>query len=239
MQKILIGFLALTLVSSCRFGLGPRITGSGVRVSESRDVNNFQSISSSGNFDVTITPSNVYSVTVSADDNVLKYVLVRKDGDRLVIRFRDNVRLQNTLPIRVEVSMPDLRNVSLSGSGFIKSNGSFTSDEKMKISSSGSGDIDLDLSAPTIESNIAGSGSITLKGKCRSADISIAGSGNYEAEKLLSEQTEISVAGSGDAHVFASITLDASIAGSGDITYTGGATDVKKKVAGSGSISPR
>ncbi len=80
------------------------------------------------------------------------------------------------------------------------------------------------------------SGKLNLGGIIQKAYFDIAGSGTIRAFDLHVEDMKCKIAGSGDIDITANNSIDASIAGSGRIKYKGDAKDIKKSVAGSGSI---
>ncbi|MDE3254056.1 MAG: DUF2807 domain-containing protein, partial [Bacteroidota bacterium] len=98
-----------------------------------------------------------------------------------------------------------------------------------------SGDMQLEINTPSLESEIAGSGTLTLTGETRDQRIQISGVGNYKAEDLKSENATVRIAGSGDVKVFAANTLDIRIAGVGSVYYKGDPT-IKQSVSGSGDV---
>ncbi|WBA41405.1 head GIN domain-containing protein [Hymenobacter canadensis] len=138
-------------------------------------------------------------------------------------------------PVTVYVTMPDIAELGVSGSGQIKA------EEAVKVSRlslavSGSGRILLpQLTASELKSAVSGSGEILVAGLCPQHEARISGSGNVRASELRTEASAIRISGSGTGRLYASRTLEASIAGSGDVYVRGGAT-VSSKIAGSGRV---
>jgi hypothetical protein len=89
----------------------------------------------------------------------------------------------------------------------------------------------------TMDVSLAGSGDVDLNGKARSLNLSIAGSGDVDAANLVLTDATVSIAGSGDATIGPTQSADISIAGSGDVELTSHPVTVKSRVAGSGSIT--
>ncbi|MCW3109608.1 MAG: hypothetical protein JWQ09_4114 [Segetibacter sp.] len=227
-------FIAAMVLTSC-IDMGERVDGSGNIKTENRQVNKAEKIKVSGDMDVYIDQGPA-SVKVEADDNILQYIETVMDDNWLEIRTRDNVNINTSKPVKVYVTTPDIRDLKVSGSGNIKCNQKFSTNNNTSFDITGSGDITAAINAPKVEAHISGSGNLHISGETKDVEIHISGSGNYDGPELKAENAEVSIAGSGDADLFADERLKASIAGSGNVKYKGNAT-VDSHIAGSGSVS--
>lgn len=150
------------------------------------------------------------------------------------VNFENNVK--NAKPVKVYITMPNLIEATVSGSGNLETTGKFTGVNHLEAWVSGSGDVNVEVDAKTVEGGISGSGKIELKGTAGEMDMSISGSGNIQAADFEVGIIEIAISGSGNAKVFAKESLQASISGSGNIRYRGEAAKVKARVSGSGNV---
>ena len=235
-MKSLTAICVIALLMSCSVGFNS-VKGSGNVVKENRSVECFTSVEAAGPMDVEIKTGSGYKVEVEADDNLVPYIVTRKEGRNLEIRLKDNVHIRSTNSIHVIVEMPALEAVVLSGSGSVKSSNLVTDPEKMKFTIAGSGNLFMEVKSPEVEVTVAGSGKATLKGETRDLEIHIGGSGDFLGEELKSEKAHISIGGSGNATVFASVDLNVSVAGSGNVIYRG-SPRITQSIAGSGSVRP-
>ncbi|AII51720.1 head GIN domain-containing protein [Hymenobacter sp. APR13] len=138
-------------------------------------------------------------------------------------------------PVTVYVTMPDVAELSVSGSGQIKAEGAMKA-ARLSLAVSGSGKILLpQLTASELKSAVSGSGEIQVAGTCPQHEARISGSGSILATELRTEASTIGISGSGNSRLYASRTLEASISGSGNVYMRGGAT-VSSKIAGSGRV---
>jgi hypothetical protein len=222
-------------ITSCNFISDRRIDGNGVSSTQNRSVGDFHSINASGGMDVIVSQGPASSLKIEADENLLQYLETRNDGGRVEIYTRDGFNLDPKAGITVYATAPDFKDITVSGSGKIKSTGKITSTNELNTGVSGSGDIIIEVDAPSVKTHISGSGSSTIKGTTKDFSADISGSGDVHCFDLMSENTEIDIAGSGNAEAYASKSLDVDIAGAGDVRYKGNPT-VKQSIAGSGSV---
>jgi len=149
-----------------------------------------------------------------------------------LIGSSDNYRMG---PVTVYVTMPEIKALSVSGSGSIKAAEAIKAND-LDLAVSGSGSLNLaQVQSAAISSAISGSGSITIMGAAPRHDIRISGSGNVQSADLRAQDSKVSISGSGNCRVNATKTLDARIAGSGNI-YVSGNPQINSSVAGSGRV---
>jgi hypothetical protein len=214
-----------------------QLQGSGKAATEQRPVSGFNAVVLSGAGDLRIEVGSQESLKIEADDNVIPQIRSDVENGRLKIGFERGVSVHSKVPIRYWLTVKDIKEVDLSGSGTI-STASLQADQ-MEVRLSGSGEINFDkLSGNKLVAHISGSGDISIPGEVDSQEVHIAGSGDYKAEDLHSRTASVSISGSGDSKLWVTDTLSASIAGSGDVEYYG-EPKVTKSVAGSGELIAR
>ena len=234
MKYLILLLLIPALLFSCRWR-HKTINGNGKIVTESRKVTKAEKIKLEGSFDVEINQGATTSVSIETDENLQQYIIINESNNQISLREKSNYNLKSDHPIKVKITTPKLSKIALSGSGKITGKSKFTGMDKLIISLSGSGDINLDINTPDLDVNIAGVGSLILSGETRNARFDIAGSGDCDATNLKTENTKVDVAGVGTVKIFADVLLDVNVAGSGTVYYKGAAT-VKQKIAGIGTI---
>lgn len=235
MQKFLLLIACSVVFVGCINFNREKVTGSGNITTESRDLGNFKGVRLMGPMDVLIKKAESNSVELEAEDNILTYIETYVEDGRLTIKYKDNVNINSKKDVTITVGTPVLEEASVLGSGNIESEGTFSTEEKVKVQITGSGNIKLQLDAPSVKANITGSGDMELSGRTKDVDCSTTGSGTIKATELLAENAVAQTAGSGDIRVYGSLKIHARITGSGDISYKGGGT-VSSKITGSGSV---
>jgi hypothetical protein len=234
------GWIALALtvsLGSCQHFWGKRIHGDGNIKTEDRSVGSFKNVEVGGAAKVMVSQGDQNSVKIEGDENLLPYMEVRKEGDKIVVREKPGYNLIPTNDMKVYVTAPVYNSIDASGACDIIGQTKLSNPEDLEMHVSGAGDIRMEVDAPRLSSRLSGSGSIFLKGQTKDAELDISGAGHAHCFDLLSENTKVSISGAGSAEVYASVKLDASVSGAGSVTYKGNATDVSQHVSGAGSVN--
>jgi hypothetical protein len=189
--------------------------GSGVPATQARDVAAFNSVELAGSNNVVIRVGEKQSVLVRADDNLLDRVTTEVHSGNLVIANTSG-SFTTKSPMSVEVSVPTLTALTLTGSGNIVVDG---------------------IEAESLKVTLPGSGTFSGSGTATRLDVTVSGSGTVQFTRLVANDVRAAVSGSGSIFVTATKTLDASVSGSGAILYTGNPQNVAKSVTGSGAIT--
>lgn len=232
-----IFFLAgvLMLMPSCRYRHGRHISGNGPTVTEMRNITGFTGVETRGSINIIVSQGS-YSVKVESDQSLLQYIETVVENGRLIVRFRNDVSIGDYHDAEVYVSAPELNTFETRGSGNIKGEEKISDKNKISVIVSASGDIELKLDCPVIETKTHGSGGIKLDGESKNIFCEVNASGDVEASGLKAETAKVSIHGSGNAEVFASESLDAEIFASGDVHYKG-EPKITSSVHGSGEVS--
>ena len=225
-------FFLISFSSACTNDWGTR--GEGPIVTERRSLPEFQSIENAVGADIILTQGRQKEVVIEAQQNVLNELKTEVQNGRLEIEFDKNVGRHDG--IKLYITIPVISEVSLSGSGSVRSENELKGDE-LKVNISGSGNMDIQARYERLKSVISGSGDMNLAGRGEYLEVQISGSGNVQAVDFEAEEAIVRISGSGGVEVDVEESLDVSIAGSGDLKYKGRPV-VKSSTSGSGSVSP-
>jgi len=237
-MKNLFFFLMIVAVAapSCGYMLGKRVKGNGNIKTREHTVGSFKNVEVSGAIDLYVAQGDTKPVTIETDENLLQYIEVVQEGERIVIKSREGYNLRPTSKIKVYVTSPVYNDIDVSGASNITGQTKIVNKENIKMDVSGAGDINMDVNAPAINAEVSGAGTVNLKGETKTFDLTLTGAAKAHCYELLSENTKVEISGAGDADVFASVKLDAEVSGAGSVTYKGGATNVAQQVSGAGSV---
>lgn len=207
---------------------------------QERVVQTFSSVRNQGPLDVIFTGGNECSVTLSGDSRYFDKVNTRvSDGELVISLERGKYR---NLKMRVLVTCPDIRSLTVQGSGDMECRSDLISDRPLSIRVQGSGDIDvLTVECSELDASVSGSGDLDIdRLNTASADLTVNGSGDLEIGRLETVTANMTVHGSGDLSVEKAVILggmSAKVQGSGDISVNGQAKEISASVMGSGGIS--
>ena len=235
-KQLLIMTAALMVLASCRHIWGKAVRGNGNIQTEERNVSSFKNVEVSGAINVYVSQGDFKPVKIEGDENLLKYIEISQEGDRLIVRDKPGYDLKPTGDMRIYVTAPLYHEIEVSGACDIIGQSKISNPENIQLKASGAGDIKMELDAPKISAEITGSGSIDLKGQARDVVLELSGAGHAHCYDLLSENTKVEISGAGSAEVYASMKLDAEVSGAGSVNYRGNATTVNQHVSGVGSV---
>jgi hypothetical protein len=193
----------------------PTTRGSGVPAVQARYVAAFDKVELAGSNNVLIRVGEKQSVVVKADANLLDRVTTKVQSRTLVVANAPG-GFTPTSPMSVEVTVPTLNALTLSGSGNIVIDG---------------------VRAESLTVTLPGSGTLTASGTATRLDVTVSGSGTVQFTRLVANDVQAVVSGSGSIFVTATTSLDASVSGSGAILYAGNPQNVTKSVTGTGAIT--
>ncbi|HZG23666.1 MAG TPA: head GIN domain-containing protein [Chitinophagaceae bacterium] len=234
----LFAFLLFALVS-CNFVGGKRVKGNGNIRTEERKVSSFNEVEVHGAIKLYVSQGDLKPVKIEADENLMQYVVVEQDGDRLTVKPRDGFNLQASDEMKVYVTSPVFKSIDVSGACDILGQTKIDQRERMNLHVSGAGQINMNVHTPEVEAQISGSGTVRLKGETKKFDLGLSGAAKALCYDLLSENTRVDISGAGDAEVYASEKLDAEVSGAGNVSYKGDAPEVNQKVSGAGSVNKK
>jgi len=201
-----------------------------------KPISPFTEVEADGDIKLIVTQGDTRPIKIEGDENILSYIEVIQEGNRIKVQTREGVHLIPSGDLNVYVSSPTYKSIEVSGSSDIVGQNRITSSDELNLQASGAGDIQMEVDAPKITSGISGSGSIKLKGQTKDLDIDLSGSGHAYCYELLTENTTVQISGAGSAQVYASVKLKADVSGAGNISYKGNAS-VTQDISGVGSVN--
>lgn len=222
--------LALTTFSSCMMNC---LHGSGVEAKENRKVNDFTKINVSGGYKITLKQDSSLGLSITADDNVLKYLRTTVEGDELKIDTKKNICAKN--PIAITIGIHNLE--AIKGSGAIE----VLSDGKLKVKDmdihlSGASKINLDMDADNVTTRGSGATELTLKGQAASHNVHLTGSGKLYALDFVVGKYDVETTGASECKINVLNELNIHVTGAADISYKGNPAHVTTSKTGAAEI---
>jgi hypothetical protein len=215
------------------------LPGSGKIISQTREVDGFQTISIRYPAEVTIQQGSAELVTVTADDNLLPQLSTATSGGTLTIKNTEanwGKRVNPSQTVKIKITVKDLRELDFSAAGDVSVDGLKT--DTLKVSVSGAGTLTIsNLAAGRLDCNLSGAGTIRASGAADDLKLRISGVGSFEGGELHSQAADAGISGAGSAKLWVERSLEAQISGTGSINYYGAPATVTKHVSGLGSIN--
>ena len=239
-----------------RLGPAPAVTGSQEMATWEYDLADFTNVSVSSAFTVDITRSDSYRVSITANENLLDYLDVRKVGKTLYIGLKravyTNTRQEAT------VTLPELLKLGLSSASRGSISG-FNSSGPLELTVSGAssltiaavtvGDTEFDISgasrvdgaleAGDCELGLSGASTIDLEGSGVDADIDASGASSISLENFPVNNARIDLSGASQATLNLSGKLDANLSGASHLKYLGEPTLGSIRTSGGSTVSLR
>ena len=201
-------------------------------------ISSFDRLRVDGPFRVDVVTGRSPGGRVSGDPRRLDGVVVRQEGDTVVVApsgTPDDARGPAAAPIVVTLATPSLSGVALVGPGAVTVTG--LKADRVDLSVAGTGTIAvtsaaaIDLNATTI-----GTGRIAVAGRATRARVVVNGAGGIQADALDVGEATIRLDGPGDVTARARFVATVTNTGLGHVTVAGGAKCVVKAVT-AGSVA--
>ncbi len=205
--------LAFTYGCCGCFDLRNAVKGSGVSMTEDRELATFTGIELAGAYGVSITCGEEQSFTITGDDNILPLIITEVRGSTLHVKSEKEINIES--PLTIVISCNSLNEIS--AAGFVN----------LDIAGVDSDRFDIELN---------GAGILVASGRARNVDLSVAGTASIDTDGLEAETVSVTINGAGRAGVNASSALEATINGTGTIEYSGDPESVSQQVSGLGVI---
>ena len=189
------------------------LTGLGTIDSETRTVGDFHSISSTIVADILLTQGSQEDLIIEAQQNILQVLKTEVINGELRLSTSQCVDIVQR--IKVYITIPDIKNLTLTGVGDMITQNVFNLTELNVV--------------------LTGVGDIILKGTANEFNIQLTGVGNVKAFPFNTDICDVTLSGVGDVEVFVNDDLDVTLTGVGKVYYKG-YPSITAKVTGSGSV---
>lgn len=233
---ILLTLLVVGSLTACTIPplQNTRISGSGVVVSEERNVSGFNAVVLEGVGDLEIVVGDTESLTIEAEDNIIGRIESYVRGDTLHIGFERFFTVIPSKGITYTLTVKELNSLEVSGYGDVYIPELVT--ENLDVQVSGGGFIAIDsLTADILDVKLSGAGDFNLSGVVDIQQVRLSGAGSYNAEDLQCRIATVDISGAGSAQLWVTESLDVNLSGVGSLQYYGDA-DVDQNISGIGKV---
>ncbi|MEE4176535.1 MAG: head GIN domain-containing protein [Bacteroides sp.] len=229
--------IAILFVSATLMACENAVRGSGVVVREVRETPSFTGVSVSSAIKLVVTQDEAYEVVVSADDNLLPYILTEVSGNSLRIGVEPFTSLRGYKEITVYVTAPLFEKISCSGAAEVEGTG-LLSQESLQIKCSGAGNVNLQVESSYLEVDGSGASDIRLEGTTRSLQATVSGASDMKSFGLECLMAEVGLSGASDLQITVSENVTGKASGASSLNVRGGAS-VDVRTSGASSVASR
>lgn len=258
---LIISMLATSMsLASCitirdgKVGSFNQLIGNGVIVSKSIEAPSYTQLEVDRGIEVVLTDPTQKQLTVTADENVMPYVVVTCESgvlritiDRAIISIGNTnvvvevpaneriTRLRTSSAGEIQWAQPLVLNhpLEIDGSSSGELEGSIRA-PKLTMSLSSAASADLHLEVEEFEAHISSSASADLKGSCHKASLLTNSASEVEAEELICEECEVNASSASSVEIYCSRVLRAEATSAAEIEYHGNCVaEVEESSAGS------
>lgn len=187
------------------------VNGAGPIVSQTLDLSTLTGFDFQVGGEVNAVPGETQQVMVRGEQNVID--LLNRDVVNGIWEIGFTQCVQNISQFRVEITVPELDSVELSGAGTVTA----------------------ETGARSLDTILSGAGTVTLSGQTTNQQVSLEGSGTIEAFDLTTDETSVFLTGQGTVNVTANERLNVDLLGAGAVFYKGD-PQLNVRITGAGSV---
>jgi serine/threonine-protein kinase len=215
-----------------------RIIGSGNSAVKVWDITDFTGVEISSTFRARIHKGTPFRVTTTADDNVLPFVRVSKQGHTMKVGLQDKQSYELKTRLEAEITLPTLAALDLSGASEATL-GDFKGEKELKLRVRGSSKVDGLVTVKSAEFDAGGASSVSLAGSADIARISVDGASHAKLGDFLVRRCELSLEGASNAQlaVISESPFNARLAGASRLSGQIHATEVNLELEGASHVS--
>ncbi len=219
---VLLAGVGALLAAACGYGHGST-SGSGRIVTEQRDFTGFTALEIENIFNTEIVQSDSFSITITADDNVLERVKVSRDGEELELRLEPR-RFHRHITLGATITMPVLSGLELDGLSRVTVTG-FKSSQDLHLDLSEASSLTGDMEAGDVVIKASRSGRVTLEGSASTLTLDASDASRVDLAGFLVNEAAVELSGLSLATVNASERLGpVDLRGRSRFEYLGDAT---------------
>ena len=258
MRRITILALVLILIMAIFMPACSRliyVTGTGNATGKPYSLSDFSEIEVSGAFEIAITPSSSYGVSIETQESLFDYINISQTGKTLKIGLKPVT--YEKANFKANVSLPLLGRLDLSGASHGSALG-FKSGEDFELTSSGAGNLVMDieagaaritlseaskaaghLKAADVNTNISGASRLELSGSVDKLILNVSEASEASLPDFIAQNAEVILGGASKSSINVAGKLDVDITGESSLEYSGNPILGKVSVTGASSFNPK
>jgi hypothetical protein len=231
----LLAVLLVASISLSACGLG--VTGSGRLETQEMNLKDFTTVRAGSAFEVDIVQGDVFNVTITADDNLLRYIEAETSGRTLTLQLQPN-RTYRTGTFRAKITMPAIEGIDFSGAAHGTIRG-FKSASDFRLRLSGAAALNGEIEVGDADFGLSGASNAALKGAATTLNLKVSGGSSTDLSEFVVNEADVALSGASSATVNARDTLDANLSGASTLSYMGDPRIGRQTVSGASRMQRR
>jgi len=212
-------------------------SGVGNLKTETKQFSDFTKLDIGSAFEVTITQSSTYSVTVTASQGVVDRIDITKSGDTLSIQIQPGVIL-GASTLKADISIPVLNGVTFSGAAHGTVSGGFSTTAGFTANLNGASTFEItDLTTQNVHVDLSGASSFTAQGTGNDLVAMVSGASNLQLSSFHTNNATMELSGASHATVNLDGRLDVTASGFSSLVYYGNPTLGNIDTSGGSTVS--
>jgi hypothetical protein len=228
---IYLTLVASVLLSSCS---SKCIEDSGKHLIKDATVKPFDEIEISGPIKLVLRQDSSFAIKISADSNIIEQIKPDVSGQTFKVAL-DPMKYCGTDSIIIHAGIGALKLIKASGSSIIYSEGKINLAD-LNLDLTGAPDLNLDINAANIETEVDGAAKLTLRGQAGSHKVTSKGVLNLNAFTFVVGDYDLHIEGTGKSTINVLNDLKVNTSGATEIYYKGSPKNVSEKKAGTAKL---
>ncbi len=205
------------------------------QTTETRTVDAFTGIRSTALVTIELKSGSPCAVVLEGESDAIKTITTKVENGTLEIGQDGHAKGG---PVKVTVTISDLKLVDVGGPTELTGVGTFTSDS-VSIDGSGGSQMELNITATSIDVDLSGASSLHLCGNSTRLKVDLSGASDLRSGCMDAQNVDVRTSGAASASVMASQSVKAQASGASDILIYGDATQRTVDASGSSSIETK
>jgi hypothetical protein len=185
----------------------------------------------------TINYGNASRVVVTCDDNIMPYVAVEQNDDRLRVCL-ESPRLFAHVTFRAEITLDTLKGIEASGGSAVTVNGLATA-SGARVNLSGGSKAKGAFDCGTLTADLSGGSEMAISGNAGNARLVGSGGSKFNIRDLALDDVTVDLSGGSSADLNATGSISGALSGGSKLTYDGCAGNNNVRTSGGSSIYKR
>ncbi len=210
------------------------IEDSGNHIIQNVTLSPFDEIEVSGPIKLVLRQDSSFAVTVSADSNIVDKIKPSVSGNTFKINL-DPMKYCGTDSIVVHAGIGALKEIKAGGASKVYSEGKLNVAD-IKLDLSGATDLNLDMNAGKVDTEIDGAAKLVLSGQAGAHNLDSKGTMQLDAFNFVVGNYDLDIEGTGKSNINVLNSLKVNTSGASAIYYKGNPKNVSDKKSGTSTL---